>query len=82
MKSVQVGVFKAEFSEILQRVKEGGESFIIEYGKNHKKVAVLIPYQESLEQPAKRTFGYLKKRGSFEICDDFNMTDDELLGDE
>ncbi|KTD25548.1 MULTISPECIES: type II toxin-antitoxin system Phd/YefM family antitoxin [Legionella] len=81
MKSVQVGVFKAEFSEILQKVKEG-ESFIIEYGKNHKKVAVLIPYQESLEQQPRRTFGYLKNRGSFKMHEDFKMTDEELLGDE
>ena len=43
---------------------------------------MLIPYQESLEQQTQRTFGYLKNRGSFEIHDNFEMTDDELLGDE
>lgn len=81
MKSVQVGHFKAEFSEILQRVKEQGETFIIEYGKNHKKVAMLIPYQESLEQQT-RTFGIMKELASFELADDFEMTDDEFLGHE
>lgn len=79
MKSVQVGTFKAEFSEILQQVKDQGESFIIEYGKNHKKVAILIPYHESLEHEEPRTFGYMKNRGTLLIHDDFVMTDEELL---
>ena len=82
MKSVQVAIFKAEFSEILQQVKERGESFIIEYGKNHKKVAMLIPYQESLDHQKPRKFGCMKDRGSFELHDDFEMTDNELLGHE
>jgi hypothetical protein len=82
MKSVQVGVFKSEFSDILQQVKEHGQSFVIEYGKNHKKVAMLVPYQESLETQAPRQFGILKNRGSFTIENDFEMTDDELIGHE
>ena len=36
MKSIPVGVFKTEFSDILQQVKEQGKSFIIEYGRSHK----------------------------------------------
>lgn len=80
MKSVQVGHFKAEFSEILQQVKEKGETFIIEYGKNHKKVAMLVPYQESPTDQAPRTFGLMKNKGSFALNDDFEMTDDEFLG--
>ena len=81
MKSVQVGIFKAEFSEILQQVKDQGETFVIEYGKSHKKVAMLIPYQESLvEQP--RVFGIMKNSASFKLADDFEITDSELLGNE
>jgi hypothetical protein len=82
MKSVQVGVFKAEFSDILQKVKENGESFIIEYGKNHKKVAMLVPYQSCLAHQEPRVFGYMKNRGSYELHDDFDMTNDEFLADE
>ena len=81
MKSVQVGNFKAEFSEILQQVKDQGETFIIEYGKNHKKVAMLIPYQESLVKHP-RIFGIMKNTGSFKLADDFEITDSELLGNE
>ena len=82
MQTVQVGIFKAEFSEILQKVQERGESFVIAYGKNHKKVAMLIPYQESLDLQKPRTFGCMKNRGSFVLHDDFTMTDDEFLNDE
>lgn len=82
MKSIQIGTFKSELSEIIHQVRDKGESFIIEYGKKHTKVAMLIPYEESLEQQKPRTFGYLKKRGSFEIHDNFDMTDDEFLGHE
>lgn len=81
MKSIQIGAFKSDLSEIINQVREG-ESFIIEYGKKHKKVAILIPYQESLEDQKPRTFGHLKKLGSFEIHDDFDMTNDEFLGHE
>lgn len=80
MKSVQVGIFKAEFSDILHQVKEQGKSFIIEYGKNHKKVAMIVPYQEALEHQKPRKFGCMKNRGSFVMHDDFKMTDDEFLG--
>ena len=80
MESIQVGQLKSEFSAILNRIQENGEMFIIEYGRNHKKVAMLIPYQESLEYKNPRTFGILKNRASFTLGPSFNMTDDEFLG--
>jgi antitoxin (DNA-binding transcriptional repressor) of toxin-antitoxin stability system len=82
MKTVQVGVFKAKFSEILQQVKEKGESFIIEYGKSRRKVAMLIPFHEAPIPQSTRVFGYLKNRASFKLQDDFEMTDDEFLNGE
>ena len=80
MESIQIGHLKAEFSTILHRIQENGEMFIIEYGRNHKKVAMLIPYQESLEHQNPRVFGAMKNRASFTLSDDFDMTDDEFLG--
>ncbi len=71
MKSVQVGEFKSDFSSILDKVQNLGEKFVIEYGKKHKKVAILIPY---VEQKKSRVFGQLK--GKIEIYDNF---DDEEL---
>jgi hypothetical protein len=79
MKAVQVAVFKAEFSEILHQVKDNGESFIIEYGKNHKKVALFVPYQDVFAPQKSRVFGYMRSKGSCVIHDDFKMTDDDFL---
>lgn len=80
MESIQVGHLKAEFSTILHRIQENGETFIIEYGRNHKKIAMLVPYQESLENKNPRTFGLMKNRASFTLDENFDMTDDEFLG--
>ncbi len=82
MESIQVGHLKSEFSTILHRIQENGETFIIEYGRSHKKIAMLIPYQEALEHQSPRVFGLLKNRASFTLGKDFNMTDDEFLGNE
>jgi antitoxin (DNA-binding transcriptional repressor) of toxin-antitoxin stability system len=57
MQSIQVGQLKSDFSSILQQVQNSGESFVIEYGKKHKKVAMLVPYEEP---KGERTFGVLK----------------------
>ena len=82
MESIQVGHLKAEFSTILHRIQEHGDKFIIEYGRNHKKIAMLIPYQESLAVENPRVFGLMKNRASFTLNNDFEMTYDEFLGNE
>jgi len=73
METIQVGQLKAQFSSVLERVQKEGESFVIEFGKNHKKVAMIVPYQE---QPKKRVFGQLK--GQLKIADDFNEESEEI----
>jgi len=70
MKAIQVGQFKAELSSILEEVQNFGERFVIEYGKKHKKVAILSPYEEKQK---KKKFGQLK--GKITIPENF---DDEL----
>ncbi|GAW85134.1 conserved hypothetical protein [Bathymodiolus platifrons methanotrophic gill symbiont] len=70
MQTIQVGQLKSEFSSVLEKVQNEGETFIIEFGKKHKKVAMLVPYKEELK---KRVFGQLQ--GTLNIPDDF---DDEL----
>ena len=81
MESIQVGHLKTNFSSILHQVQENGEMYIIEYGRNHKKVAMLIPYKESLEHKKSRIFGVMKNRASYSMGKGFDMTDDEILGD-
>ena len=80
MKSIQVWHLKAEFSKILSQIEKNGEKFVIEYGRSHKKIAMLIPYDESLEDQTPRVFGILKNQASFTLSEDFGMTDDEFLG--
>ena len=73
MQTIQVGQLKSEFSSVLERVQKNGEAFIIEFGKKHKKVAMLVPYKE---EPKKRVFGQLK--GTLNIPDDFNEESEEI----
>lgn len=77
MQSIQVGQLKNEFSSILKKVENQGETFVIEYGKKHKKVAMLIPYTEKKE--GKREFSPYKNKGSFTLSNSFEMTEEELL---
>jgi antitoxin (DNA-binding transcriptional repressor) of toxin-antitoxin stability system len=74
MQSIQVGQFKSEFSTILDKVQNLGEKFIIEFGKKHKKVAMLVPYEE--EKLEKRKFGQLKDKVF--IPNDFDEENNEL----
>ena len=73
MQSIQVGKFKSELSSILKKVEKNGESFIIEFGKKHKKVAMLVPYKEE-KKP--RKFGQLK--GKIEIPENFDDENREI----
>ena len=80
MHTIQVGKLKAEFSSVLERVQKNDEKFVIEYGRKHRKVAMIIPYDKSYEDQEERRFGILKNKASFTMTDDFAMTDEELLG--
>jgi antitoxin (DNA-binding transcriptional repressor) of toxin-antitoxin stability system len=73
MQTIQVGKLKSEFSSVLERVQKDGETFIIEFGKKHKKVAMIVPYKE---EPKKRVFGQLK--GTLNIPDDFDEESEEI----
>jgi len=80
MQSIQVAQLKTHFSDVLKTIKNNGEIFIIEYGKQHEKIAMLIPYEKHLELENEREFGLYKNKGNFIIKDDFTMSSEELLG--
>ncbi len=80
MKAIQVGELKSHFSEILQQIQTSGEQYIIEYGKKHHKVAMLVPYDKSYERAQERKFGICKNRGSFTLNDTFEISEEEFLG--
>lgn len=78
MQTIQVGEFKARFSEIIDSVRTG-ETVVVAYGRNHEKVAALIPYAQ-LPKHEPRQLGKLAGLASVTFADDFAMTDEELLG--
>ncbi len=77
MQTMTVGELKAQFSEILEKVREG-EEIVISYGKKREKVAVLLPYSR-YSKKRERKLGLLKGHATCIIHDDFKITDEELL---
>jgi len=73
MQTIQVGQLKSEFSSVLDNIQNNGEKYIVEYGRSHKKVAMIVPYEE---QPKKREFGFLE--GKALIPDDFDDESQEI----
>lgn len=78
MQTVQVGEFKARFSELIEAVR-AGETIVVSYGRSKEKVAALIPIDQlPLTQP--RPLGLLAGKASVTFAEDFSITDEELLG--
>lgn len=77
MKTMTVGEFKSRFSEALDAVR-GGETIVVSYGRNHRKVAAMVPYAD-LKPPQKRPLGLLKSKVQVKFGRDFALTDDEFL---
>ena len=80
MQTIQVADLKANFSDILKHLAQDQEEYIIQYGRKHKKVAVLIPYEKYEKNYPKIKLGILSGKGSYKIKDNFEMTTEELLG--
>lgn len=77
MKNLQVGEFKANFSEVLEKVQQG-ESFGIVYGKSKKLVAEINPPKKQ-ERKKKRELGLLEGKMKVVFAPDFKMTEEELV---
>jgi len=81
MQTIQIAEFKANLSDILKQIQNKKEEFIIQYGRKHTKVAVLIPYETYAKNAPKIKLGILKSQNTkYKIKDDFEMTENELLG--
>lgn len=78
MKSLSVGEFKAQFSEVLELIQKG-ESVGVLYGKSKRPVAKLVPMNGSKPQKKKRKLGIWEGKVKFVFADNFKMTDEELL---
>ena len=78
MKTIQVGEFKARFSEMIDSVR-AGQTVVVAYGRNQEKVAALIPYAQ-LPSTVPRKLGSLSDVASVSFALDFSITDEQLLG--
>jgi len=78
MKMLPVGEFKAQLSEVLEKVKQG-ESFGIICGPKKKTVAMIVPYKNK-EKKKERKIGLLDGKVNIRFSDDFKMTEEEFLG--
>lgn len=76
MKSLPVGEFKAQFSEVLELIQQG-ESVGVLYGKSKKPVAKLVPMTEP--KKGKRKLGLLAGKMKVVFAPDFKMTEEEFV---
>ena len=76
MKSLTVGEFKAQFSEVLELIQQG-ESVGVLFGKSKKPVAKLVPMTEA--KKGKRKLGLLEGKMKVVFAPDFKMTEEEFV---
>lgn len=77
MQTIQVGEFKARFSEIIEAVR-AGETVVVSYGRSRENVAALIPFAQ-LPAAEPRRLGILAGQASVEFAPDFELNDEDLL---
>lgn len=76
-----VADFKSQFSDVLDKVRQG-EEVVLGYGRKKEKIAVLVPYEKYRRTMAKgrgRRAGSLSGKGKVIFQDDFKISDDDLL---
>jgi antitoxin (DNA-binding transcriptional repressor) of toxin-antitoxin stability system len=73
---MSVAEFKTNFSEALEKVRDGEEIEVL-YGRAKKPVAVLSPPRS---EKTEFELGILKGKMSFKINGDWKMTTEEFLG--
>lgn len=71
-----VGEFKAQFSTVLDQIKQG-ETVVICHGRRREKIAALVPYRQITA--SERPLGLLQDRASCVIHEDFELDDAAFL---
>ena len=79
MLNISTAQAKNDFSQVLKSVQKG-EKFVIEYGRKHKKIAMIVPYEEEKIKLEPRKLGLYEGKIQVEFAKDWTMTDEELLG--
>lgn len=78
MKTMPVGELKSHFSEVIEAIKNG-EQIVVSYGKKKKKIAVIVPYSQYVQENGVK-IGLLMGKAKCAFMDDFEMTTEELVG--
>ena len=76
MKALTVAEIKAQFSDILVRVKNG-ESVKILYGKSKKPIAMIVPIEK---KNSSRQIGILDGKATFTTNGNGKISEEEFLG--
>ena len=77
MKSLTYNEVMNDFLNILRKVQKG-EEIIIKNEKNEENLAVLMPYKK-YKRKKERRLGILNGIATYEIKEDFEMTDEEVI---
>jgi antitoxin (DNA-binding transcriptional repressor) of toxin-antitoxin stability system len=77
MNTVTATELKHNLSSVINQVRQGKE-FVLQCGRNHENVAVIIPFDRNISCPVRR-LGLLADRGPLVMADDFQMTEEEFL---
>lgn len=72
-----VGEFKAQFSEVLEKMKLG-EKIAVTYGKKKEIVGYFTP--KISKQTTKRKLGILEGKAKVVFNNDFELSENEFLG--
>ena len=75
MKTLTYSQIKNNLAKIFEMVSNG-EEIIVSKNKGKERVAIILPYEKYKKE---RPLGILKGKATFEIKEDFKMTEQELL---
>ncbi len=76
MKTVSIGEFKTNLSQLIQRILKG-EEFVVTHGRKKTKIFKVLPFEE--QKPQKRKLGSLEGKVKVTFHDDWEMSDEEFL---
>ena len=78
MKTMTVGEFKAQFSEVIAQVK-AGEEIAVTFGKKKEIVGYFMPEKDK-SKLKKRVLGVLEGKATAVFNEGFEITEQEFLG--
>jgi antitoxin (DNA-binding transcriptional repressor) of toxin-antitoxin stability system len=79
MKTMTAAELKAEFSSVVHELKQGRE-VVITYGRKKEPLATIVPQSKMKKPDYSVKLGGLKAKGWTYELQNFEMTDEELLG--